>query len=437
MDEDYFFRKYLNQYVYKIILSNLDCKDFLSLRSTCKSLENLQYYSDKDKILKLASKYGHLKIFKFLSDGKQGKKYLTIASGYGNIEIVETILENSNINLSSALYLSSRYGRYEVAKQLLYYSKNNVMFTLKMSVKYGYYKIVEDLLSKIILPGTKKLSQHQNVQYKSLLEEGHTMILLALEKKSSSKKRPNVSHNKVVNLLLQTGCIEPVEEILNYSVKYNHAKATIYCLEKIQPHNSLLSEASKNGHSRIMKILLGYNPKNSKFTKINPAANKNSALRWAIQNGHIECVSLLITDDRINPAANMNKIVQFACYKGRNKILKLLLADPRTDPAAFDNIGIKWSCENGYYNVAKTLLQYVPVSGERKYVDPTAESNYAIRFAACGGYHKIVKLLLNYIPPVKGMKYVDPSDKNDLALKWAQRNDHQKIVDILISHPRR
>ena len=55
-----------------------------------------------------------------------------------------------------------------------------------------------------------------------------------------------------------------------------------------------------------------------------PAANNNSAVRWAVRNGHTDVLALLLQDDRVNPAANDNYAIRMATRNGHTEVVALL-----------------------------------------------------------------------------------------------------------------
>jgi ankyrin repeat protein len=57
----------------------------------------------------------------------------------------------------------------------------------------------------------------------------------------------------------------------------------------------------------------------------------NAALRYAAENGHIEIVSLLLSDSRVDPSARDNEALKYAARKGHTEVVKLLLSDSRVE----------------------------------------------------------------------------------------------------------
>ena len=119
--------------------------------------------------------------------------------------------------------------------------------------------------------------------------------------------------------------------------------------KKHQKHQKLFIKASKNGHTKIVRLLLA-NP------NINPAADDNHAIRLASLNGHTEIVRLLLGNPNVNPAAYDNFAINRASYYGYTEVVRLLLSDERVDPAATNNFAIKWSSFDGYTKIVKLLL---------------------------------------------------------------------------------
>jgi hypothetical protein len=144
-------------------------------------------------------------------------------------------------------------------------------------------------------------------------------------------------------------------------------KYTIELFQHVDPfitNNFPIQWASENGHIEVVRLLLSDD-------HVDPSDNENYAIQWASENGHIEVVRLLLSDERVDPSANENYAIRWASMKGHIEVVRLLLSDERVDPSDNENYAIQWASENGHVEVVRLLL-----SDER--VDPSDDKNYSI-----------------------------------------------------------
>ena len=132
-------------------------------------------------------------------------------------------------------------------------------------------------------------------------------------------------HVDVVSLLNVAGHIDPTFSD-NYAIKqsaYNgYFDMITYLLTHRAAHldtNYALSMAARNGHPKIVQLLL-------KDWRTNPAADDSYALRVAAFYGHTDIVKLLIDDGRSNPSAQADQALRGAITHGFVAIAKLLTA---------------------------------------------------------------------------------------------------------------
>ena len=74
---------------------------------------------------------------------------------------------------------------------------------------------------------------------------------------------------------------------------------------------------SGDSHAEVVKLLLT-------DPRVNPADDKNYAIRCASQNGHVEVVRILLADPRVNPVDCDNYAIKYASYDGRVEVVKEL-----------------------------------------------------------------------------------------------------------------
>lgn len=177
----------------------------------------------------------------------------------------------------------------------------------------------------------------------------------------------------------------------------------------------LIIGASAKGCSQTMRVLLA-------DPRIDPSADANCAIRFAVENGRTETLKLLLADPRVDPSDKNNAAIRFASAFGHTETVKLLLSDPRVDPTDTNNAAIRFASHNGRTETVALLL-----ADPR--VDPAANFNQAIRMAAFNGHTEAAALLL-------ADPRVDPSDGNDKAIQMAATGGHAKIVALLLADDR-
>ena len=123
--------------------------------------------------------------------------------------------------------------------------------------------------------------------------------------------------------------------------------------------NSVIVFASENGNTVAVKLLLS-------DSRVNPAAARdNYAILNASKNGHTVTVKLLLKDSRVKPNAQSNSAIRLACQTGHSETVAMLAADPRvklTGRQKFDIIRNAIQC--GYIDVASILLTHFRMSNE-------------------------------------------------------------------------
>jgi hypothetical protein len=190
------------------------------------------------------------------------------------------------------------------------------------------------------------------------------------------------------NAVLLDELLEQVDE--GKVVEHNQIPSTpvIYTrLLTLEKHKETLKDpckwfdkAVKTGNSDLMDLML-QNP------RVDPSAEKNTAIRCASACGHLAIVDRLLQDSRIDPSTSNNLPIHHASTYGHLAVVDRLLQDPRVDPSADNNLAIRLASENGHLAVVDRLLQ-------DPRVDPTASDNWAIHLASVRGHQTVVNRLL-------------------------------------------
>lgn len=113
----------------------------------------------------------------------------------------------------------------------------------------------------------------------------------------------------------------------------------------------------------------------------NPQADGSLALFRAAQNGHANCVRILIPVSRARDCES--GALQWAAARGHADCVELLI--PASDPCASDSHALRRAAMHGHAECVKLLI---PVS------DPKARFSEALRFGIRNGHVDCVSLLL-------------------------------------------
>ncbi|KAJ3132833.1 hypothetical protein HK100_004928 [Physocladia obscura] len=198
--------------------------------------------------------------------------------------------------------------------------------------------------------------------------------------------------DELVAILLADPSVDPASE-RNYAIKW----------------------AAREGHANAVRLLLADD-------RVNPSADLNYAIKWASREGHTEVVEILLADERVNPAGDFNYAVKWASRQGRSEIVQLLLAVSHVNPGAGENFAIKWASRQGHAEVVKLLL------ADRR-VNPAADDNFAIKWASRGGQLEVVKFLM-------ADHRVNPAAEDNFAVRWASRQGCENTVRLLLTDSR-
>jgi len=115
--------------------------------------------------------------------------------------------------------------------------------------------------------------------------------------------------------------------------------------------------AARNGHSGVVKMLLGRDDVNSDKQD----NNSESPLSNAALNGNEGVVKILLARDDVNPDKSDNDggtPLSWAAYNGREGVVKMLLARDDVSPDKPDKHGqtpLFWAIENGHKGVIALL----------------------------------------------------------------------------------
>jgi ankyrin repeat protein len=193
------------------------------------------------------------------------------------------------------------------------------------------------------------------------------------------------------------------------------------------PSNSqqtALSQAARNGHNAVVKLLLGIG---AEFDSQD--VDSRTPLLWAARNGHEAVVKLLIEKGANLEAKDEwgRTPLSWAARNGHEAVVKLLL-DKGANFEARDKISgrtpLLWAARIGHEAVVKLLIE--------KCADLEANEGWGQRqtplsCAAMNGHEAVVKLLIDNDA---NLEFKDEQGRTPLL--WAAINGHEAVVKLLI-----
>lgn len=191
--------------------------------------------------------------------------------------------------------------------------------------------------------------------------------------------------------------------------------------------------AVTNSYENAVKLLLN-NP------NINPAMEKNYAIKTACKNGNIAIVEMLLIHDKINPGIDYNYPIKICVDNNQIDILKLLLADDRTDVTDAHNTAFILSIKLKHVEIMKIIMDCLEEKKKnQKLEDELSPSSEAIGLTdellhealiiACEYANlEIVKILYNKLPNT-----AEQYNRINEILCSAVKYDNIKIVSLLLT----
>lgn len=200
-------------------------------------------------------------------------------------------------------------------------------------------------------------------------------------------------HAKVVKLLLEHGAnIEASNKSLLLAAKNGHTKVVEHLLENgvdTEVKDRSLLFAANNNHDKVVEALLAHG------ANIEVKDNhKQTPLLFAAQNGHIEVVKILLANGANIEAKDNNKQTPllFAAKNGHIEVVKILLTNGANIQAnnKHGDTSLHLSAENGHSWIVKLLLQFNDIDVNKK----NNNGNTPLHLAAKNGHTWIVKFVL-------------------------------------------
>ena len=187
-----------------------------------------------------------------------------------------------------------------------------------------------------------------------------------------------------------------------------------------------LAWATRNGHEKVVKILLG----REEISPDKPGSDGRTPLSFAAENGHEGVVKILLGREEVNPDKpddGGRTPLSYATQYGHESVVKILLGQEEVNPDKPSNrrrTPLSYTAEHGHESVAKILLGREEVNPDK----PNYGGRAPLSYAAWHGHESVVKILLGReeVNPDK------PSKWGETPLSDAAQNGHEGVVKILL-----
>ena len=182
--------------------------------------------------------------------------------------------------------------------------------------------------------------------------------------------------------------------------------------------NEALIGAARNGHEKIVKMLL-------KDGRCDPSARENASLMYALQNKHIGMAASLLDSRRLSPA-RMSEALRLAAGLSLG-LVRTLIENYHVHPSIDDNEALAIACSKGQYDVFNYLLSF-------EEVDPCARSHrYSILLDSVRKRHYQIFYRLIAHPRINSESL---SDALGLCLVSAAGNKSCDVVSTILKDQR-
>ncbi|KAF7347047.1 hypothetical protein MVEN_01458500 [Mycena venus] len=403
-----------------------------------------------DKALEAASSSGHIAIVRLLlqkgADINAARiPVLHTASSSGQLDVVQILLESgADVNAlggeyATALQAACSQGHEMIVRLLLQTGAdvNTLGGKYGSALNAAFREGHRDSIVLLLEAGADVNTLGGGVD--TLLQEasrnGDTALVRLLV-----QKRADVTAGKYVNAL-HAASFAGHEDVVHFLLE---AGADVNTLGGV--HNSLLQEASQNGDTALVRLLV-------KRGAVVTAGKYVSALHAATLAGHEDIVHLLLDAgvDVNSSSGEYGSALHAASYGGHTAIVRLILEQGAEINASRNDYGtaLEAACFAGHTNVVQLLLDAgadvnrldktdtsplhvaSPVQGQQEIVSLPLEAGTkyggVLHAASFAGHEDIIHLLLeaNVDVNVWGSEYYT-------ALKEASEQGHEKIVLLLL-----
>jgi ankyrin repeat protein len=283
-----------------------------------------------------------------------GKEFLLEAAEHANHALVLSLLQTYGVDPlycgAYAFICACEDGDYKVAKYYMFDIKdfdpsiqNNL--ALSKASANGHLEIIELLLSddRVNPSATSNYTISRNQYYQNTTIDEHFF------------------HNHFIRFSL-VGGFEYRAETTNVELEYSISLSNtgeepklhvnvIDDYEKVVYQNTAIRLAIQNGHIELAQRLITH-------PSIDLTLNNNEVLLSAIEHAHFELVEILLKHPSVDPSVPNGLPLRIACFLDcPEMIIRLFLDDSRVDPTIFDNQALQIACQEGFLSTVSILLQ--------------------------------------------------------------------------------
>ena len=159
-----------------------------------------------------------------------------------------------------------------------------------------------------------------------------------------------------------------------------------YCPDLEEIYEVTIGGSTDVGHDKICGTVMTVERQLAPVEVVTMVENKVEALHYAADNGHGECVEILIS--ACDPKTWGSYALRVAATHGHTKCVEILI--PVSDPTACESNALRAAALRGFVEIVGMLI---PVS------DPRAGGSLALREAAKYGHRKCLELLIPVSDP--------------------------------------
>jgi len=435
------------------LIRNLSYKDLLNY---CKTHPAIKHICDTDPNILNLKLQKYVQYIMEKNDNDINKTFF-YSIKKNDITVLNYLLNVMNFDPSiddnEGLMLACEASNYAIVNILLRHTNVDPLAregtALLICVEHGNLNILDLFLNKVNLP-----SELLSELFIHACENDKVSIVSRLLEYKELYEDINILNDglticcdhgftDIFDILINIPEIEPSDECLESAISNGHLEIfhKLILDKRVQITDNMFITACSSGQYEMAKELLKFD--------IDPTAEDQLALHYAVENGHIEIVKMLLDLPEIDPSADDQNVLNIACQKGYYEIVEMLLKDDRIDPTFDDCISLQLASKYGYKNIVELFIN----DGR---IDSTICYNKAFEYALKSKKYEIADILVPYVDKEtlnEGIKLTcksgnyettelllshgaDPSVDNNICIIYACKNNNEKIVLLLLKDSR-